>query len=147
VARAKGHIQLRSEFRLHHAAPVGSIAEPASPGLLLIKSAGRLIFLQMSELKWVEAERDYLRLHLEKEDHFIRETMNNFQRRLDQSVFIRIHRSTIVNVHQISEIQPLLGGDYSVMLRDKTVLTLNRRSRSNLDDFLRGKLASLPRSV
>ena len=101
----------------------------------------------MSDLKWVEAERDYLRLHLERETHYIRDTMNNFQQRLNSNLFIRIHRSTIVNVNEISEIVPLLGGDYSVILRDKTRLTLSRRSRSSLDDLLRGKLARLPKSV
>jgi two-component system, LytTR family, response regulator len=75
--------------------------------LLLIKSRGRLLFLKMSELKWVEAERDYIRLHLEKESHFVRDTMNNFQKRLSKDEFIRIHRST--NVNKISEILPLLG--------------------------------------
>jgi two-component system LytT family response regulator len=118
-----------------------------SSELLLIKSRGRLLFLRMSELKWVEAERDYVRLHLEKDSHFIRDTMNNFQRRLNKNGFIRIHRSTIVNVNEICEILPLLGGDYSVVLRDKTELTLSRRYRSSLDDFLRRKLASLPKSV
>jgi two-component system, LytTR family, response regulator len=115
--------------------------------LFLIKSHGRLLFLRMSELKWVEADRDYVRLHLEKDSHFIRDTMNNFERRLDKRGFIRIHRSTIVNVNEISEILPLLGGDYSVVLRDKTRLTLSRRYRSSLDDFLRRKLACLPKSV
>jgi two-component system, LytTR family, response regulator len=118
-----------------------------SSELLLIKSRGRLLFLRMAELKWVEAERDYVRLHLEKDSHFIRDTMSNFQRRLNKNGFIRIHRSTIVNVNEICEILPLLGGDYSVVLRDKTELTLSRRYRSSLDDFLRRKLASLPKSV
>jgi hypothetical protein len=54
-----------------------------------------------------EAERDYIRLHLEKESHFVRDTMNNFQKRLSKDEFIRIHRST--NVNKISEILPLLG--------------------------------------
>jgi two-component system, LytTR family, response regulator len=115
--------------------------------LLLIKSAGRLLFLKMSELKWVEAERDYLRLHLEKGGHFIRDTMNTFEQRLDKNGFIRIHRSTIVSVNEISEILPLLGGDYRVILRDKTELTLSRRYRTSLDDFLRRELASFPKSV
>jgi hypothetical protein len=82
----------------------------------------------MSELKWVEAERDYIRLHLEKESHFVRDTMNNFQKRLSKDEFIRIHRST--NVNKISEILPLLGGDYTVVLKDKMQLTLSRRYRS-----------------
>lgn len=147
LARAKAHVLLNAENRYHKTLSPGPVIVPEFSQLLLIKSAGRLLFLKMSELKWVEAERDYLRLHLEKDSHFIRDTMNNFQQRLDRNNFIRIHRSTIVNVNEIGEILPLLGGDYSVILRNKTELTLSRRYRSSLDDFLRRKLASLPKSV
>ena len=49
----------------------------------------------------METDKDYVRLHLDKDSHFIRDTMNNFQRRLDKDGFIRIHRSTIVNVNKI----------------------------------------------
>jgi two-component system LytT family response regulator len=146
LARAKAHI-LRNAESQHdqQISPTSAALEESSP-LLLIKSAGRLLFLKMSDLKWVEAERDYLRLHLENGSHFIRDTMNNFQQRLEKNGFLRIHRSTIVNLNQIAEILPLLGGDYTVILRDKTKLTLSRRYRSSLDDFLRRKLASLPKS-
>jgi len=146
LARAKAHILLNTERQNHQQPPPASAPVQESSQLLLIKSAGRLLFLKMSDLKWVEAERDYLRLHLEKDSHFIRDTMNNFQQRLDKNGFIRIHRSTIVNVNEIGEILPLPGGDYTVILRDKTKLTLSRRYRSSLDDFLRRKLASLPKS-
>jgi two-component system LytT family response regulator len=147
LARAKAHILLTADSQQRQDSSPDRASVQGAGQLLLIKSAGRLRFLKMSELKWVEADRDYLRLHLEKENHFIRDTMNNFQKRLDASGFVRIHRSTIVNVNEISEIQPLLGGDYSVILRDKTELTLSRRYRPALDDFLRRGLASLPKSV
>jgi two-component system, LytTR family, response regulator len=147
LARAKLHILRNGEDREHgfksERRPSGS---KEATELLLIKSRGRLLFLKMSDLKWVEAERDYIRLHLEKESHFVRDTMNNFQQRLNRDQFIRIHRSTIVNVNKIGEIWPLLGGDYTVVLKDKTQLTLSRRYRSSLDDFLREKLAYLPKS-
>jgi two-component system LytT family response regulator len=146
LARAKAHILRNAERQHHQQLSPTSAPVQESCQLLLIKSAGRLLFLKMSDLKWVEAERDYLRLHLENGSHFIRDTMNNFQQRLDKNGFIRIHRSTIVNVNEIGEILPLLGGDYTVILRDKTKLTLSRRYRSSLDDFLRRKLASLPKS-
>jgi two-component system, LytTR family, response regulator len=147
LARAKLHILRNGE----HAQPVGAEARQAvaqeTSGLLLIKSRGRLLFLKTAELAWVEADRDYIRLHLEKESHFVRDTMNNFQQKLNPDEFIRIHRSTIVNVNKIGEILPLLGGDYSVVLKDKTRLTLSRRYRAAVDEFLRRRLAVLPRSV
>ena len=155
LARAKSHILRDLEYqeqksnaqRSERGETAPASAAPELPELLLVKSRGRLLFLRMSELKWVEAERDYVRLHLEKDNHFVRDTMNNLERRLNQNGFIRIHRSTIVNVNEICEILPLLGGDYSVVLRDKTQLTLSRRYRSSLDDFLRRRLATLPKSV
>jgi two-component system, LytTR family, response regulator len=147
LARAKLQILRNSEYQEQREQANPPFAPRESSELLLIKSNSRLLFLRMSELKWVEAERDYVRLHLETGTHFIRDTMNNFQRRLDMNGFIRIHRSTIVNVNEICEILPLLGGDYSVVLRDKTQLTLSRRYRPALDDFLRQKLACLPKSV
>jgi two-component system, LytTR family, response regulator len=147
LARAKSHILRHIEFQESQKSGRAPSALQELPELFLIKSRGRLLFLRMPELKWVEAERDYVRLHLEKDSHFVHDTMNNFQKRLDKNGFIRIHRSTIVNVNEICEILPLLGGDYSVVLRDKTQLTLSRRYRSSLDDFLRRKLASLPKSV
>jgi two-component system LytT family response regulator len=151
LARAKTHILRNLEYQQRQKSDQGELGvastaqEPSE--LLLIKSSGRLLFLKLSELKWVEAERDYVRLHLERDSHFVRDTMSNFQRRLNKNGFIRIHRSTIVNVNEICEILPLLGGDYSVVLRDKTRLTLSRRYRSSLDDFLQRRLASLPKSV
>jgi DNA-binding LytR/AlgR family response regulator len=100
---------IETERRLNKSLAVAPTACAELSQLLLIKSAGRLLFLKVSDLKWAEAERDYLRLHLERESHFIRDTMNNFQQRLDSNLFIRIHRSTIVDVNEISEILPLLG--------------------------------------
>lgn len=141
------HILRNSESKGQQNAGRSQTSPPESSELLLIKSRGRILFLKMSELKWVEAERDYVRLHLEKDSHFVRDTMNKFQKRLDKDGFIRIHRSTIVNVNKICDILPLLGGDYSVVLSDKTQLALSRRYRSSLDDFLRRKQVSWPKSV
>jgi two-component system, LytTR family, response regulator len=140
LERAKAHIALQRP-------PVTPPPAADAPQLLLIKSDGRLFFHKMSELKWVIAERDYLQLHLDGSQHFIRETMNNFQQRLDKAGFIRIHRSTIVNVEQITEVIPLAGGDCTVVLRDRTELTLSRRYRPAFDEFLRQRHASMPKSV
>jgi len=157
LARAKTHIRRNIEYQRRPESaqqqidgpgpiPPTSVFEEHSE-LLLIRSGARVLFLRVADLKWVEAERDYVRLHLEKDSHFVRDTMNNLERRLDRNGFIRIHRSTIVNVNEICEILPLLGGDYSVILRDKTKLTLSRRYRSSFEEFLRRKLVTFPKSV
>jgi two-component system LytT family response regulator len=147
LARAKSHIRLNSQHYQRQVAMRHILSAEKPADLLIIKSEGRLLFLKMSDVKWIEAQRDYVRVHLQKESHFIRETMNSIQSRLDQNKFIRIHRSAIVSLNEIAEIRPLLGGDYHVVLRDRTQLTLSRRYRALIDRLLHLQRANLPRSV
>ncbi len=90
------------------------------------KHDGRISVLDAKLLNWVEAEGDYVRLHLEKRTLLIRKTMDSMERELDPRRFVRIHRSTIVNVDAIAELRPVPGGDYRVSLKDGTMLTLSR---------------------
>lgn len=99
---------------------------------LMIKSSGRVFFLRTTEIDWIEAEGNYLRLHVGKESHLLRETMNRLAAKLDQNKFLRIHRSTLVNIERIKELQPLFSGDYVVILRDGKQLTLSRSYRDKL---------------
>ncbi len=103
---------------------------------LVIKSGGRIFFLKMEEIDWIEAAGNYLRLHVGRETHLLRETMNALEGRIDPERFLRIHRSTIVNIERIREIQPLFHGDYVVLLRDGTELTLSRTYRQRLQEVL-----------
>jgi two-component system LytT family response regulator len=97
-----------------------------------IKTAGRVFLLKTGDIDWIEAAGNYLRLHAGAATHLLRETMNNLESRLDAERFWRIHRSTIVNVDRIHELQPLFHGDYVVILQDGTELTLSRTYRRNL---------------
>ena len=99
---------------------------------LMIKSAGRVFFLRAEELDWIEAEGNYLRLHAGRESHLLRETMNRLASKLDPDKFLRIHRSALVNIERIKELQPLFSGDYVVILRDGKQLTLSRSYREKL---------------
>ncbi len=99
---------------------------------LMIKSSGRVFFLRTEELDWIEAEGNYLRLHVGRESHLLRETMNRLATKLDPEKFLRIHRSTLVNIERIKELQPLFSGDYVVILRDGKQLTLSRSYRDKL---------------
>jgi two-component system, LytTR family, response regulator len=135
LARAKQQITLNAQHDSikEDAAPHGAARAPAD--LLILRAAGKLVFVRTSELRWIQAEKDYARLHLRRGSHFIRETMASLQNRLDPFVFVRIHRSTIVNINEISEVTPLAGSDCNVLLRDGTELTLSRRYRPALDRF------------
>ena len=100
---------------------------------LAIRDAGRILFLQPDEIDWIEAEGNYVRLHVGKESHLLRETMNATEERLASKKFLRVSRSTIVNLERIAEWQPLFHGDSVVILRDGTRLTVSRVYREALD--------------
>ena len=104
-------------------------------GRLVIRSGGRVFFLKAEEIDWIEGEGNYVRIHLGKQSHLVRETMGELESRLDDSQFLRIHKSTIVNIEQIKEVQPLFNGAHMVLLRDGTRLTWSRGYRSRLREL------------
>jgi two-component system, LytTR family, response regulator len=103
---------------------------------LVVKSGGRLSFLRADEIDWVEAAGNYVRLHVGTTSYLLRETMNAIEGRLDPEKFFRIHRSRIVNMERIKELQPWLNGEYAVLLQTGTRLTLSRGCREKLQDRL-----------
>jgi two-component system, LytTR family, response regulator len=113
---------------------------------ILVKSGSRIIFLRKGLIEWVEAQGDYVKLHIGKESHMLRETMAAASERLDPNRFVRIHRSRIVNLDYVREIQPLWGGDYSVLMRDGTELTMSRTYRASLQAALHGEDPLIPRT-
>jgi two-component system LytT family response regulator len=106
---------------------------------LVVKSVGRVFFLRTAEIDWIEAAGNYLKLHVGRDAHMIRETMNSIESKLDPAVFLRIHRSTIVNIDRIKELHPMFSGDYSVILRNGTELALSRNYRDRFLDVFEGK--------
>ena len=105
---------------------------------LSIKSAGRIIFLSVDEIDWIEAADNYVQVHAGRESHLLHATMNGLESRLDPDKFLRIHRSAIVNVGRIKELHPMFHGEYRVVLKDGTKLTSGRRYRENLQKLLNG---------
>jgi two-component system LytT family response regulator len=99
---------------------------------LVIKSSGRIHFVRTRDIDWCEANGNYVRLHVGAQTHLVRGTMAHIESQLDQTQFVRIHRSTIVNVDRIQELQSSFGGEYVVLLHDKTRLTLSRGYRDGL---------------
>jgi len=104
---------------------------------LVIKSGSRMLFLHPEKIEWVEAEKDYVRLHVGKETQLVRETMNDIEKKLESDRFVRVHRSTIVNLDYVKEMQPLPSGEYDIAMRDGTQLRLSRGYRARLMDLLR----------
>ena len=106
---------------------------------LVIKAAGRIYFLETSEIDWIEAEGNYVSVHSAKKTHLLRETISSLEAQLDPRKFVRIHRSSIVRLDFIQELQPWFHGEYRVILKDSTQLTLSRNHRDKLQEAL-GKL-------
>lgn len=111
-------------------------AEPRYLQRLVIKSGGRVFFLRVEEIDWIEAAGNYLRLHVGRSEHLLRDTMNRIESQLDPEQFLRIHRSTIVNLERVKELQPSFHGDYLVLLHDGRRLTLSRNYRARLQELL-----------
>jgi two-component system LytT family response regulator len=96
---------------------------------VMVKSGGKISFLRADEIDWIEAQGDYVCLYSHGKKHLLREKIGDIEQQLGPAKFIRIHRSTIVNVDRIKEMQPLFYGDYAVILQDGTRLTLSRSFR------------------
>ena len=103
---------------------------------VVIKSGGRIYFLKIEEIDWVEGAGDYLSLHTGSQTHLIRETMGNFHAKLDSQKFLRIHRSTIVNIERIKDIEPHPKGDYVITLTSGIRLKASRGYRRELQALL-----------
>jgi two-component system, LytTR family, response regulator len=99
---------------------------------LMIKSSGRIHFVRMADIDWCEAQGNYVRVHVGPQDHLVRDTMSHLESELDPQQFVRIHRSTIVNVDRIQEMQSSFNGEYVVLLRTGTRLTLSRGYRDTI---------------
>ena len=103
---------------------------------VVVKASGRIYFLKTEEIDWVEAAGDYLSLHTGNQTHLIRETMGDFYAKLDAKKFLRIHRSTIVNIERIKDIRPLFKGEYVITLTSGTRLKSSRGYRRELQRLL-----------
>ena len=117
----------RKPERAAHQEPLDRVA---------IKSGGRIYFLKTEEIDWVEGAGDYLTLHSGSRTHLIRETMGNFHAKLDPQKFLRIHRSTIVNIERIKDIRPLYKGEYVITLTSGISLKASRGYRHGLQSLL-----------
>ena len=106
------------------------------PERLAIKSGGKVLFLKIDEIDWIEAADNYVELHIGNESHLHRETMAALEGKLPADKFMRISRSTIVNIERIKELQPMFHGEYAVILRNGTRLTLSRSHREKLNQLL-----------
>jgi two-component system LytT family response regulator len=103
---------------------------------LVVKSGGKVTLVRVTDIEWIDAEGDYVRIHVGKAWHLLRETMKSLEAQLDPERFVRIHRSTIVNLERIKELQPFFRGEYVVVLQSGITLKLSRGYRDHLEGRL-----------
>lgn len=118
-------------------AATGGAAGRGSIDRLLVKEEGRMYFVPVGEIDWIEAYGNYARVHAGPRTHLIRETMSTLERALDARRFARIHRSTIVNLDRVKQMDLWGSGDYMVRLADGTQLKLSRWYRDRLEARLK----------
>jgi two-component system, LytTR family, response regulator len=99
---------------------------------IMVKTHGRVVFLQTREIDWIEAVGNYVDLHVGSQTYTLRETLNALESKLDPKSFVRVHRSTIVNLDRIKELQPWSHNDYLVILKNGKEIRMSRRYRANL---------------
>ena len=111
--------------------------KPAYLKRLMVKLANRVVLLKVDEIDWIEADGNYAKLHIGPKSHLLREKMHDLEKQLDPDKFVRIHRSIIVNLNRIKELQPHFNGDYIVVLDNGRQLRLSRSRREQLESKLR----------
>jgi two-component system LytT family response regulator len=107
------------------------------PEWVLLKAEGKNVFVKVRDIDWIESSRNNVRIHVGPTIYLLHETTSAIASRLDPRKFLRIHRSSIVNIERIKELHPWFNGDYAVVLRDGTQLTLSSSYRDRLKEFRR----------
>jgi two-component system LytT family response regulator len=104
---------------------------------VVVKNSGRVSFIKVEEISWIEAAESYVRFHsADGKSYLIRGAISRLESQLDPTRFLRIHRSIIVSIKHIKEMQPLFHGDYEIVLKDDTKLTSSRSYRDKLQRLL-----------
>ena len=98
---------------------------------IAVRGRGRVAFIRTSDVLWIEAAGNYARVHAASETALVRDTLTNLEAKLDDRHFVRIHRSTIVNIAKVKELRPWFAGDYVVVMEDGKELTLSRTHREH----------------
>lgn len=103
---------------------------------IVFKSRGRILFLSVEDIRWIAAEENYVRIHTGNESHLLRETMARLETRLDPNIFLRVHRSSMVNLHHVKEVKSENDGDATVIMKDGKTVTMSRSYRSRIQKWL-----------
>jgi len=143
LERARVHLRHKDLDALSHR--LQALLDQAHPAKkntylkrLAVKTGGQVFFLNVEEIDWIEAAGNYAGLHIKEKTHLIRETMSDLEARLSPELFLRIHRSTIVNRDRIKALKPVSNGEYVLTLHDGTRLASSRSYRAGVQALRSG---------
>jgi two-component system LytT family response regulator len=134
LVHAKRQVQTRNPARILSAIREALDAHPRGsyPQRLGVRGNGRVVVLNVDDIDWVEADGNNINLHAGNVIHVMHRTMREFEEKLDPGKFARIHRSTIVNISKVQDLQPWVTGEYIVRLKNGRELTMTRRYRDHV---------------
>ncbi len=113
-----------------------SAGNSAYSSRIVFKSRGRILFLPVSSIRWIGAEENYVRICTESETHLLRETMARLEEKLDPHMFLRVHRSSIVNLQFVKEVRTEHDGEAAVVLVNGQKIAMSRSYRSRIHDLM-----------
>jgi two-component system, LytTR family, response regulator len=140
VQRIKTELQTRAAARLSE--KLLNVLQDTQPkgarylNRIVVRGDGRTLLLKTADVEWIEAADYYARIHAGGKSHLLRETMNDLEARLDPEVFFRVHRSAIVNLERVKEIQPYTRGEHVVLMNSGAKVRLSRGRREKLEERL-----------
>ena len=137
-AIARARTQLGQERAVPGDSSQAGNAVPRLRDRLLVNDGGRVLFVPVRDIELVQAAGKHVKIFVNGHCYLARQALRDVEARLDGSHFVRVHRSTIINVEQIVELHPLFHGDYEIGLKRGTRVTLSRRFRSRILPFLVG---------
>jgi two-component system, LytTR family, response regulator len=136
--------RVRLQFRARQRSEAAKEGSPRKGERILVKSRGRILFLRVKEIDWIEAAGNYVQIHVGEQTHILREKIGTIEEALDTETFVRIHRSLIVNSDRIKELQPCGNSEYLMVLKNGKSMSVSRSYRARLDQFVK-KLIAVPR--
>jgi two-component system LytT family response regulator len=128
-------VQLRAEREAMRESS-GDLSRGAS-ARFVVRSGGKLHFVRADDVDWIDADGNYVKLHVGGKAHLVRDRMKAIEDRLDPAKFMRVHRSVIVNIDRIATLEPYFHGEYVVTMRDGAKVTSSRTHSARLRTLLR----------
>jgi two-component system, LytTR family, response regulator len=138
IRRAREQIELKNDanFTEQISKLVDELKEKSHLDRLVMKDERKIWFVPVQTIDWIEADGKYVNVHVGKDSHLLRESLTALENKLNPKLFARIHRSSIVNVERIKELQPWFHGDYRVILSNGTELILSRTYRKRFQELI-----------